>query len=237
MLKTIWSDPVWSKVISTAIIATFGGCITYATNIWPSANVFLNSASTVPNWLLCLALPVSGGVFLVGNLVGKTSSGRVGPNSALGASAPQIEITHRATAPYEVSDIQHQHVLSTVRIGLTNPGGAALSNCKVYVEKIAPEPPLPGGLPILLDGAGFTLRHDDPEKLVDIAALWDHVGKFRFSAPVGGTFAEALGYIDANTSRTIIIRVVAVECQRSASFRLWIDGAKAMHLEFIGYVH
>jgi len=44
-----------------------------------------------------------------------------------------------------------------------------------------------GGLPILLDGGGFTLRHDDPEKLIDIAAHWDHVDNFRFNSPVAGT--------------------------------------------------
>ena len=72
----------------------------------------------------------------------------------------------------------------------------------------------------LVGGVGFTQRHDDPEKLVDVAGHWNHVDKFRSCAPIGGTFAEALGYIDAKETRTIVIKVVATECQRSASFRL-----------------
>jgi hypothetical protein len=151
--------------------------------------------------------------------------------------APSIEICFEKRAPYEVSDVQHHHVLSTVRIGLRNSGGGALSNCKVYVDKISPEPSIPGGLPVLLEDAGFTLRHDDPEKLVDIASHWDHVDKYRFSAPIGGGFAEAVWYIDDQPQRTIVIKVVASECQRSATFKISTDESKALHLEYIGYVN
>jgi hypothetical protein len=80
------------------------------------------------------------------------------------------------------------------------------------------------------------LRHDDPEKLIDIAAIRDDADKFRFSAPVSGTFAEQLGYIDAKDLRRITIKVVAAECQRSAMFQLWVDETKAMHLNLISYM-
>jgi hypothetical protein len=149
---------------------------------------------------------------------------------------PKIEICFAKGAPYEVSDVQHHHVLSTVRIGLKNVGGGALSNCKVYIDKIVPEPPLPGGLPILLNAETFTLRHDDPEKFVDIASHWDHVAQYRFSAPISGAFYEALGYIDSKPQRTILVKVDATEGQRSATFKIWTDEAKALHLECLGYV-
>ena len=59
-LKAIWADPVWSKVIATAIIAAFGLGITYF-NLWPpiSSSVstalgFLRTSTPVSNWLLGL---------------------------------------------------------------------------------------------------------------------------------------------------------------------------------------
>ena len=231
----IWSDPVWSKVIATAIVGIFGLCATY---LWPPTRLILESSTQVPNWLLAAMLPGAAALYFIARAtdrVRRRDSSRTGP-CASGSPAPQIEIRHQRSAPYEVSEIQHHHVLSSVRIGIINSGSRPLSNCKVYVDKITPEPALPGGLPILLDGAGFTLRHDDPEKLVDIAAHWDHVDKFRFSASIGGGFAETLGYIESKQPLTIMIKVVAVECQRCASFRIWTDDAKAMHLQFISYV-
>lgn len=223
---------MWSKVIATAIVVAVGAC---AKHFWPTINPFIESSTAVPNWLfIAIALSVIM-AFYAYRMRCRASATNQAPSVAETA-APQIEIHHRPTAPYEVSEIQHHHVLSTVRIGLTNPGPRTLSNCRVYVEKISPEPPLPGGLPILLDGANFTLRHDDPEKFIDVAAHWDHVDKFRFSAPLGSVFAEAMGYIDSQQERTIVIKVVAIECQRSASFRIWTDNTKAMHLKLIGYV-
>lgn len=149
----------------------------------------------------------------------------------------KVEIAFRKTAPYEETTVSHHHVLSTVRIGLTNPGGTALSNCKVYIEAISPEPAILGGLPILLEGGGFTLRHDDSEKLIDIATHFDHVDKFQFNAPANGTFAETLNFIDDQPSRTILVKIEATGHQRSASFRLSTDAAKALHMEFLGYVN
>jgi hypothetical protein len=160
---------------------------------------------------------------------GSTEPASKGPGS--------IEILSRSGAPYEETKASHQRVVSTVRVGLSNPGGTPLANCKVYIEKISPEPSLPGGLPILLEGAGFTLRHDDPEKLVDIATHWDHVDKFRFNSPPAGTFAESQLYIDDQPSRTILVKIEATGYQQSASFRLSTDDSKSLHLEFIGYVN
>ncbi len=105
-----------------------------------------------------------------------------------------IEIFFKSDAPYEVSDVQHHHVLSTVRIGLHNIGGTPLRTARCTWRKSLPEPALPGGLPILLEGGNFTLRHDDPEKLVDIASHWDHVEQYRFNAPLGVGFAETLQF-------------------------------------------
>lgn len=149
---------------------------------------------------------------------------------------PRIEICFEKRSPYEVLDVQHHHTLSTVRIGLRNSGGGALSNCKVYIDKISPEPRIPGDLPILLEGAGFVLRYDDPEKLLDVASHWDHMDKYRFSAPIGGGFADTLSYIDDKPVRTIVIRVVASESQRSATFKISVDETRALHLEYVGYV-
>jgi hypothetical protein len=159
-------------------------------------------------------------------------------NAKFSPRPPKIEICFENRAPYEVVDVQHHHILSTVRIGIKNAGGSAFSNCNVYIEKILPEPspPIRGGLPILLEDKGFMVRPDDPEKFVDVAAHWDHVGHYRFSAPIGGAFAEALNYIDDNISLTIVIKVVAIECQRSATFKLRTDPNRSLHLEYIGYV-
>jgi hypothetical protein len=80
------------------------------------------------------------------------------------------------------------------------------------------------------------LRHDDPEKLISIAGRWEHVEKFKLHTPVSGTFFDATTNIDVEPPRTIVIRVVATECQRGATFRIWSDEAKALHLDFISYV-
>ena len=172
------------------------------------------------------------------DMVAKEGSVAGTPESErLTKQAPKIEIRFQPDARYETSQIVNQRVLSTVRIGVRNAGGGALSNCKVYIEKISPEPALPGGLPILLEGAGFIVRHDDPEKLVDIAALWDHTDKFRFAAPFSSAFSNSLGYIDLNVRRTITVKVDATECQRGATFRISADDSKILHLEYIGYVN
>lgn len=133
-----------------------------------------------------------------------------------------------------MSDIQGERVLSTVRIGIKNSGNGSLSNCKVYLEKMSPIDNLIGRLPMLLERGGFTLRHDDPEQFVDVASHWNHVGKFRFVAP-HGWFAETLNYVDDGIRRTIVLRVDAIEGQRSATFEIWTDTSKIIHMKLIGY--
>jgi hypothetical protein len=142
----------------------------------------------------------------------------------------ELKILSKSGAPYEVTEILHGNVLSTVRIGLKSR--IPISNCKIYIETIAPQPPLYGSLPILLDGGGFIVRSDDPEKLVDVAIQWDHHdSKFRFNSPIGGMFAETLNFIDDDIPRIIEIKVVATELQKTALFKLWTDDTKKLHLE------
>jgi len=147
----------------------------------------------------------------------------------------RIEICCKPGAPYGVSEISHGHILSTVRIGLKNSGERPVSNCKVFIDKIAPLPDLAGGLPILLEGDGFMLRPDDPETLVDIAAHWDHLSKYRFQAP-HGLFAETLNYLDDRTERSIVIKIEATECQKSALFKMWTDESKKLRLQYVADV-
>jgi hypothetical protein len=148
-----------------------------------------------------------------------------------------IEICFEKRAPYEVCDIQQGRVLSTVRIGIRNTGRGVLSNCRVFVEKISPPPHLSGGDgPRQLADSGFTVRWDDPEKFVDVATHWDHVNQYRFNTPLGW-WAETLNFLEDTTPRTIVIKAEAFECQRSASFKLWTDAEKALHLDYIGYVN
>jgi hypothetical protein len=145
------------------------------------------------------------------------------------AEAAGIVVNFEPNARYVTNELSHGHILNTVKIGL-KATGKPLSNCKLYVEKIAPEPPLPGGFPILLEGGGFILRPDDPEKLFDLVAHWDHVTKFRFNAP-GGWWAETMIYIDDGPPRIIEIKFEATELQKTFLFRIWTDESKKLHLE------
>lgn len=143
-----------------------------------------------------------------------------------------IDIRFEPQSPYEINQISHGRGLSTVRIGL-KAVGQTFSNCLVYVEKIAPEPPLPGGLPILLSGDAAILRPDDPEILIDVASQWDHVEKYRFTAPLPPMDSH-LWYIADEPSRLIEIKVVARtganDFQKTALFKIWVDGSKHLHL-------
>jgi hypothetical protein len=155
----------------------------------------------------------------------------------LGALDPKIEIVTGRTTPYLTTDVHANHVNSTVRLGIKNVGGRTLSNCKVYIENISPPTNSPGGTSLLLDGTGFQLRHDDPQKLVEVAAHWDNHDKFRFSTPIGGGFFDTTQWMDDNTRRTFAIRVVATECERSALFEIWADESRKLHLDFLNYIN
>lgn len=63
MLMKAWKDPVWSKIIATAILLLLGSVGTYVLGVWPSiikfsADMydFLNSTQSVKNWLIGIAL-------------------------------------------------------------------------------------------------------------------------------------------------------------------------------------
>jgi hypothetical protein len=153
------------------------------------------------------------------------------PDETRGAvTVPEIEICFRAGTPYEVVDISHGRILSTVKIGLRNLGRSPLSNCKVYIDKMSPEAPLPGGLPILLEDGGFVLRHDEPEKYIDIASHWNHVDQFRFNARPGW-LAETMNFIADDVERVISVRIEATELLTTALFKIWTDETKKLRLE------
>src|SRR3954467_9747363 len=59
VLKKIWADPVWSKVIAAAILALAGFIASYLFNWWPAiahavgaAWGFLVGATVLPNWAI-----------------------------------------------------------------------------------------------------------------------------------------------------------------------------------------
>lgn len=160
----------------------------------------------------------------------------VAPAPVLSAE-PKIEVSTAPNAPYHITELQQGHVLSTVRIGVRNAGGKTLSNCKVYVEQINPAPDIPGADRKLLGHGPFRLRYDDPEELVDIAAHWDHIDKFRFSTPLPtGAFPGDPFDLKDVGERTFVVKVVATECERSAQFLVRTDEAKRLHLSFLRYI-
>jgi nucleoside 2-deoxyribosyltransferase len=162
---------------------------------------------------------------------GSNGNATVGPRAELD---PKIEIVTGSGAPYNVDENQSGYQLSTVRIGIRNAGGKTLSNCKVYVEQITP-PSESGSDRKLLQGGGFRLRHDDSEQFVDIASHWDHMDKFKFNTPSsGGMFVQTYD-MRGNGRYTFLVKVEAIECQRSAKFELVAEETKKLHLKFLGY--
>ncbi len=151
-------------------------------------------------------------------------------NSKPASHGPEIEIIHSQRSPYEISDIVSGRRRSAVKIGVKNTGGVTISNCKIFIDKISPEPHLFGGLPINIEGGGFMLRSGDPEQIVEIAVYWNHVGKYRFFGPPPIGLGASANYID-NIERDICIRVEALECKRSALYKIWTDDDKILHLK------
>jgi hypothetical protein len=167
----------------------------------------------------------------------KRSSDSDAVNTKQSTLDPKIEIVTGEAAPYHVTGVQGGRALNTVRVGIRNAGGKTLSNCKVYVEKLSPPANLPGGDTQLLDMSPFQLRHDDPEKLMDIAAHWDHVSQFRFSTPMSGGFFDTGNYMEDGVKRTFAVRVSATECERSALFEIWTDESRRLNLKFLNYIN
>jgi len=61
MLKKLWTDPVWSKVLAAAIVSAGSAICAYLFGFWPAINTglatglgYINSSSETPNWLLLL---------------------------------------------------------------------------------------------------------------------------------------------------------------------------------------
>lgn len=191
--------------------------------------VLPHPASDYVGWSL-IAFSAAGVLALaIYDVVGRRSSGN---KSSHFDSPPvqKVEVRLKPGPPYEMVEVRNGRTLSSVRIGLVTTGGMSLSNCKLYVEKIAPQPPLPGGLPILLADQNFTIRHDDPERFVELAVHWDHVDKIRFSSQPGW-FAETLNYIDDHVPRTIELRIKGEpEYEKSVTFKIWTDESRRLHL-------
>ncbi|AUT74055.1 hypothetical protein [Paraburkholderia hospita] len=180
-------------------------------------------------------------VFLVAFGVSALLRRRPSDNGSADDSAstlePKIAIVTGEAAPYGITDVQAGQVNSSVKIGIKNAGGKTLSNCKVYIEKISPQLNSPGGPSLLLDGTGFQLRHNDPEKFIEVAAHWGNNDKFRFSIPAGVGFFDSSLWMDDDTRRTFAIRVNATECERSALFEIWADESRRLHLKFLNYIN
>jgi hypothetical protein len=86
MVKRIWSDPVWSKVIASVIVALIGAVVSYLAGWWPiimsvldATCRYLVATTMIRNWmflilLLCaglFVLTLSGAAWIV--LTGKKS--------------------------------------------------------------------------------------------------------------------------------------------------------------------
>ena len=54
ILKKLWHDPVWSKVIASVILALGMTVTGYFLNWWPTIGGFVSSSTLTPNWLLFL---------------------------------------------------------------------------------------------------------------------------------------------------------------------------------------
>ncbi|GAB3629838.1 hypothetical protein PTE30175_05417 [Pandoraea terrae] len=249
-VRRISKHPVWATIISAAILGSvsFGWTIfahfygiTWEFVFAEVATLaeYFRASIQLPRWQIWLWAAVT--VVLVALaaasiLLRRPSTSSVSNTSNGRATQPcKIEIHTEQVAPYQMTEVQAGRVLSTVRIGIKNSGGKTLSNCKVYIEKISPPASPLVDTVLLLDGSGFHLRHDDPEKLVEIAAHWDHVEQFRFSNPTSGAFFESMQYMDDATKRTFVVRVDALECKRSALFEIWADESRKLHLKFVNY--
>jgi hypothetical protein len=145
---------------------------------------------------------------------------------------PTIDIRFEPQFQYIKNKIINGNGLSTVLIGL-KAVGRTFSNCRVYVEKVAPVPLVPGFPILLVDGAQM-LRPDDPETKIAVASKWDHVDTYRFSAPLPPMDSH-LWNIKDDPPRLIEIKVTASsnthDFQKTALFRIRVDQQKKLRLE------
>jgi hypothetical protein len=151
-----------------------------------------------------------------------------------GRYPPKIEISSGSGTPYELLEMIGERRKSVVKIGVRNSGDAIASNCAVLIDKLAPKLVHERAYPIKLGIPEFTLRHDDPEKFIEIAEYWAHVGQIRFNEPLGATFSGPLTYFDAGIRYSIVAKIRAAECTRSALFDLWVDSSNQLRLHYAG---
>jgi hypothetical protein len=228
---SLWSTIRWvfQKLLETSEHAEF---LANHLRDLPLIGQMIENWPALPPWAGTPALGI--GFFLIW-LDWRRTKAKIANKQVTVQKPSKIEICFKSSAPYEASDIAHGRVLSTVRIGVKNSGGSPLSNCKVYIESVSPPPAHAGMFPAMLDNGSFALRHDDPEKLIDVATYWEHAGKYRFSTPLGGYLSEkSLDYIDGNEPRTFVIKAVATECTKSAVFKILVDESKTLRLKYIG---
>jgi len=228
----IAKDAVKSVVSAAALAAATFGWQYFFGNTPESAFQRASAPIQLLSWQVWLWAAIT--VFLLGfgvfTSLRKRSSDSDAVSTSQAALEPKIEIITGPAAPYHETVPEGGHVKSTVKVGVKNVGGKTLSNCRVYVEKITPPAVLPGGDSHLLKGDGFHLRHDDPEKLIDVAVHWDHTPTLRFSTPPPGGFFGATEWIEDSPRRTFVIRVTATECEASATFEIWTDESRRLHL-------
>ena len=55
MLKKIWHDTVWSKVISVGILAIFIAVGSYFIGCFPTRRQWIVAETTIPNWILLIS--------------------------------------------------------------------------------------------------------------------------------------------------------------------------------------
>ena len=180
-----------------------------------------------PLWadLACIAT----GLFLIAHgASGKKSNASVNRKEPLRLNIPEMEIMLHEGFPYEATGESQGKTVSTVRIGIKNWGDTDLTGCKVYIDAIDPMPSA-CKTPIMLS-KGVEIPCDYPEILVDIATRQEGMNQYRFIAE------EASNYLDDETPRTIVVKVEAEECHRGASFRIWTDEQKHMHIRLVSHI-
>jgi hypothetical protein len=175
-----------------------------------------------------LACVVSGLFLIAHGTSGKKKDLGVNRKEPVRLNIPEMEITLHEGFPYEATGESQGKTVSTVRIGIKNWGDTDLTGCKVYIDAIDPMPAT-GETPIVLN-EGLILPHGYPEVLVDIASQLEDMNQYSFAS------AEPSSYLDDKTPRSIVVKVEASECQRSASFRIWTDDKKHLHIRLISHI-
>ena len=157
-------------------------------------------------------------------------------STANGYAIHSVEFLCRSEPPYEITSISNGQINRSLRIGIKNTGRSAISNCRVYVDKISPPTNMAGGDTLQIDGTGFTLRPGDPEKLIDVANKWGHSKTYRFSFISGG-FHDSNSDLNPEVDRFFNIKLVSSEITVAALFKICKDrNEDALRIVFLNYV-